>query len=99
MNYQIKQMSKLVDKLFKLHEVTVFDTNYYVWPQMFGSTSGPCPGISGQAMTLFSIEAFVDITGDAVCLCNGMYAFIRNLELMSPVNHWCSIPEGYDAEE
>lgn len=32
---------------------------YYAWPQVFGSTAGPFGGIGGQAMTTFTVEAWV----------------------------------------
>lgn len=33
--------------------------DYYAYPEVFGSTTGPFGGIGGQAMTTFTIEAWV----------------------------------------
>lgn len=33
--------------------------DYYAYPEVFGSTAGPFGGIGGQAMTTFTIEAWV----------------------------------------
>jgi hypothetical protein len=47
---------------------------YWAWPQVFASTSGPfrrLGGISGSAMTRFTIEALHDGGGVAVLFCNG----------------------------
>lgn len=41
---------------------------YYAWPQVFGSTAGPFPGIGGQAMSTFTIEAWFD-QKDAILFC------------------------------
>lgn len=35
------------------------DFEYYAYPETFGSTAGPFGGIGGQAMTTFTIEAWV----------------------------------------
>jgi len=44
--------------------------DYYAWPQVFGSTSGPFTGIGGQAISTFTIEAYSD-GRNAVLFCNG----------------------------
>ena len=37
---------------------SVDEVTWYSWPQVFGSTSGPRGGISGQAVTTFQVYAF-----------------------------------------
>ena len=37
---------------------SVDEVTWYSWPQVFGSTSGPRGGISGQVITTFQVYAF-----------------------------------------
>ena len=46
------------------------DTVYYAWPQRFGSTAGPFPGIGGAAVSTFTMEAWVG-RDSALVFCNG----------------------------
>ena len=46
------------------------ELEYWAWPQVFGSTTGPFGGIGGQAMTTFTIEAWAD-GSHAVLFCCG----------------------------
>jgi hypothetical protein len=54
--------------------------DYYAWPQTFGNTGGPfCKpgGVYGQAMTRFTIEAWVE-GAYAVIFCNGRVVKVTN---------------------
>lgn len=44
--------------------------DYYAWPETFASTAGPFGGVGGQAITSFTIEAYVD-GKNAVLFCKG----------------------------
>ena len=46
------------------------DLGYYAWPQAFGSTCGPFPGIGGSAISTFTIEAW-EFNGKALYFCQG----------------------------
>jgi len=75
MNYQ-KEMPVEVEKILSDRNLKPFDISYYAWPQVFSSTTGPRSGIGGQAMSAFTVEAYVCECGDgtyAIYLCNGMY--------------------------
>jgi len=47
------------------------DLEYWAWPHVFGSTTGPFGGIGGQTLTTFTVEAWHDGTGKAVLFSNG----------------------------
>lgn len=75
MQYQ-KQAPEEVLKILKQNKVEYLELNYYAWPQMFSSTTGPCGGMGGQVMSTFTIEAWVcDASGPTVFTCAGMYSF------------------------
>jgi hypothetical protein len=62
--------SEVADQL----ECVPENLEYWAWPQVFASTSGPFRrpgGISGSAMTRYTIEAWHDGGGAAVLFCNG----------------------------
>lgn len=53
--------------------VDPYRLEYYAWPQVFPNTGGPFTkpgGVYGQAMTTFTIEAWVD-SAHAVLFCKG----------------------------
>lgn len=55
---------------------------YCSWPQEFGSTCGPWPGIGGQAMTLLRMEAWLSVySGIAVIFCGGRFVEIKQLNI------------------
>lgn len=69
MNYQkIDYTSENVKEAAKLLDCYMEELMYYAWPQAFGSTAGPFPGIGGQAISTFTIEAYSD-GRDAVLYC------------------------------
>lgn len=75
MNYQ-KEIPEEVRKILSEKNLKPFDISYYAWPQVFGSTTGPRSGIGGQAISAFTVEAYVCECGDGthtVYLCYGMY--------------------------
>lgn len=75
MNYQ-KEIPEEVRKILSDRNLNPFDFSYYAWPQVFSSTTGPRSGIGGQAMSAFTVEAYVCECGDGthtVYLCHGMY--------------------------
>lgn len=45
---------------------------WYSWPEVFGSTSGPRGGIGGQAMTTFQVYGFIG-HDDALMYCGGVW--------------------------
>ncbi len=55
-------------------ECRIYELDYYAWPCVFSNTAGPFsyPGvIAGAAMTTFTIEAWVNVDGNAVVFCKG----------------------------
>jgi hypothetical protein len=60
------------EKAAELLQAPVDDLRYYAWPEVFGSTAGPFPGLGGASMSVFTIEAWVDEINCATLLfCNG----------------------------
>ena len=57
---------------------------YWAWPTVFGSTTGPFAGVGGQAMSTFTLEAWHDTwTGKAVIFCQGK--ILRVVERFEPM--------------
>lgn len=93
MNHQ-KSPSQEVCELFKIHGIERLDLNYYAWPQSFGSTAGPRPGIGGQAITAFTVEAWVNYCGATIYTCAGMYSFEKEkFEALKGIRNWTRIPK------
>lgn len=94
MNSQTKAPQEVLD-ILKEKEVGYYDIAFYAWPYTFGSTSGPRGGIGGQAMTTFTIFAWVcDDIGPTVFTCAGMYHFDDGpFSIMMPVPRWKKLPE------
>ena len=85
MDRQIQPSQEIID-LFTKHGVAHPFLEYYAWPQVFGSTKGPRPGLAGQAMTTFTVIAWVDQTGAVIYECNDMYYFSTGeLEFQKPI--------------
>jgi hypothetical protein len=62
----------------EISEVNILnDLNYYAWPQVFGSTSGPFGGVGGQAFSTFTIEAW-EFMGCAVLFCQNKRLKVTN---------------------
>lgn len=75
MNYQNKAPGEVIELLRK-NNVQYFELDYYAFPQVFGSTAGPHGGIGGQAMSVFTVEAYVcDGEGPTVYDCAGKLKF------------------------
>ncbi len=93
MNYQ-KKPPKEVLAILKERNVQFMDISYYAWPQLFSSTAGPCGGIGGQAMSTFTIEAWVcENSGPTVFTCAGMYHYDdERFEPFKRINSWMRIP-------
>ncbi len=79
--------------ILKKNNVQFIDVFYYAWPEMFGSTAGPRKGIGGQAVTTFTVEAWVcDDLGPTVYICAGMYSFDDSrFEPFKTIDDWKQI--------
>lgn len=93
MNYMRKPPEEVL-QILKERQIQYYDIAYYAWPQMFGSTAGPCGGIGGQAMSTFTVDAWVcDGTGPTVYICAGMYSFDDNkFEPFNRIKNWIRLP-------
>ena len=82
MNCQVKpeifsdQIQKEIAEVFDKNGIEVIESelNYFAWPQLFGSTSGPKGGIGGCALTTMTVHAF-EYAGAAVLVCSGILLF------------------------
>lgn len=94
MDYQ-RQIKDQVLQILKDRKAQYCGIAYYAWPQTFGSTSGPCGGIGGCAMSTFTVEAWVcDDYGPTVYTCAGMYHFENErFEPFKNINKWMPLPE------
>ena len=94
MNYQNKPPREVID-ILKKNNIQYYDLSYYAWPEIFGSTAGPCGGIGGQAMSCFTIEAWVcDGDSPTVFTCCGMYYLDKDrFQPLKSVKHWSRIPK------
>ena len=53
-------------------QTDINNLEYYAWPEVFGTTSGPFYGIGGASMSTFTIEAWVnESTGECIYFCLG----------------------------
>ena len=89
MQYQRKAPQEVLE-ILKGNNVQYMDIAYYAWPETFGSTSGPCGGGGGCAMSTFTIEAWVcDDSGPTVFTCAGMYHFDNErFEPFKRIKNW-----------
>lgn len=94
MNYQRKPPEAVLN-LLKEHGGDTSFIDYYAFPNTFSSTSGPCGGIGGQAMSSFTIEAWAcGDSGPTIYVCKGMYCFDPGpFELFKLLNRWKKLPE------
>ena len=74
MNYQ-KEMPKEVIDIFKREGIDCYNFDYYAFPEIFSSTSGPHGGIGGAAMSKFTVEAYVHEDVATVYVCSGKFKF------------------------
>ena len=72
MDYQKKTPKEVID-IFKRAGIDCYDFDYYAFPEVFGSTSGPCGGIGGAAMSIFTVEAYVCGDVATVYVCAGKF--------------------------
>ncbi len=93
MQYQ-KQPPAEVLEILKKAEIEAYQVSYYAWPQTFGSTCGPRHGIGGQAMSDFTVEAWVcNGVGPTVFTCAGMYHLDKDkFEPFKQIHSWRPIP-------
>lgn len=94
MNYQ-KRPPEEVLNILKRHVIDPDSLSYYAWPELFSSTAGPQGGIGGQAMSTFTIEAWLcEPAGPTVFTCAGMfYVDHEPFVYGKRVKHWIRIPE------
>lgn len=69
----------LTPEVVKEWWITPDSLDYWAWPQVFGSTAGPFGGIGGQAMTTFTIEAWV---------CGSVAAIFCGGRVLKVVDNW-----------
>jgi hypothetical protein len=93
MNYE-KKAPDWVHDIFKKKNIQYYDLSYFAWPQVFGSTTGPNGGIGGQAMSSFTIEAFVaNENGPTVYACSNQYCFEdKQFVPFARIYDWSPIP-------
>ena len=73
MNCQ-KKPPEYVLEILKAHSIKFCDLYYYARPRIFSSTGGPHGGRGGQAITIYTVEAWSCDDGSPVLLvCDGMY--------------------------
>ena len=88
MNYQHKAPASVI-KIFEDYGESTTEIDYYAWPQTFGSTCGPRKGIGGQAMTSFTVEAYVNmITRSCVYVCAEMFHYSSSFRLRHNISSW-----------
>lgn len=59
-----------IQEKYPYEHASLHHLDYWAYPQVFPSTSGPFGGVGGQAFTTFTIEAWAD--GNIACLfCKG----------------------------
>ena len=90
-NHNIHKVSALGSIIAQAAEklgIKVRELDWFSWPQVFGSTSGPHGGISGQAMTTFQVYGFrpdFQVTPyDGLLYCDGKWKNWRDGELRWP---------------
>lgn len=92
MNYEKKPPENVLNILQMKSEVV--DCSYFAWPQTFGSTAGPHPGIGGQAISSFTVEAWVNLADNtAIYVCGNMYHWTEHWK--GPCTHienWKKLP-------
>lgn len=94
MNCQ-KKVPEEVRHILAARNVQFIDIDYYAWPQIFSSTSGPRGGWGGCAMSTFTVEAWVcDSSGPTIYTCCGMYSFDDSrFSTFKRIGNWCKIEE------
>lgn len=59
------------------------EVDWWSWPEVFGSTSGPRNGIGGQALTTFQVFGFEGPDGKQILCCAGIWKLWRRFPEMS----------------
>lgn len=78
MNFQQKPTESILNVLKKKELLHLSDSlEYYAFPQLFGSTTGPSGGIGGQSMSTFTVHAWVysgfyEVPPFTIYECNGV---------------------------
>lgn len=96
MNYE-KKPPEFVIEIFKSKGIFHDHISYLAWPQVFGSTAGPHPGIGGQAMSSFTVEAYVSNgVGPTVYICSNMYHYeTGRFEPFKNIKHWMPLSPNF----
>lgn len=63
----------LLDEAAARLEATADDLQWWAWPEVFGSTSGPRGGIGGQTVTTFQVIGFEAEDGQRIKWCSGVW--------------------------
>lgn len=63
----------LLDEAAARLETRVNELQWWAWPEVFGSTSGPRGGIGGQMMTTFQVIGFEAEDGQRIKWCSGVW--------------------------
>ena len=63
----------LLDEAATLMETKVDRVQWWAWPEVFGSTSGPRGGVGGQILTTFQVFGFEAENGRMVKWCSGIW--------------------------
>jgi hypothetical protein len=85
LNFQKQREDHVAAKVLGVSEKYL---DYFAWPQRVSSTAGPFPGIGGQAITTFTVEAWVDSpSGYAVLFCNGkQWRTVSQFDISKAIN-------------
>jgi hypothetical protein len=68
------EMLELYRKVFPEQNASAEQLEYFAWPELFCSTSGPYGGIGGAVMTTFTVEAFYNgVYGTTLYVCLSTY--------------------------
>jgi hypothetical protein len=69
-----EELVELYRKVFPEQNASVEELEYYAWPEVFASTSGPYGGIGGAMMTTYTVEALYNgLTGTTLYVCANTY--------------------------
>jgi len=100
MNFQKKPPEDVV-QILNERNIDFIDTSYFAWPQIFSSTAGPHGGIGGQAISTFTVEAWVsDGIGPTVYVCSNMYSFSHDkFEPFKNIRSWVPLSQPIRPDE
>jgi uncharacterized phage protein (TIGR01671 family) len=100
MNFE-KKVPEYVIKIFASRNIHNEHISYFAWPQTFGSTAGPHPGIGGQVVCNFTVEAYVaNRIGPTVYICSDMYSFKEGrFEPFKNIKSWIPLSQFMEPTE